>query len=293
MTPRILDVLPRPVAWVLTSGGGRAAAQVGMVEVLLEQEYQPDLIVGSSFGAINAAALPGTSPDLGRLRMFWEKLPEQSVFSSLGTAAVRGLGPRTSKHAREFRSLIASALAASKDTQIPAELVLVASDLETGRSVMLRQGQLVEAVAAACTLPVVLPPVEIDGRLLIDGGMSASAPLQQAVDAGAKSIVLLDTATSAVPEAELKDIRWWQIAALSYNHQIRSQIGLALPSVAEQVPVALISADEGRILEFTEPQELFQAGRRAAARALASELRDQNLARPGVHGVLARERIDQ
>lgn len=292
MTPRVLDKLPRPLAWVLTSGGGRAAAQVGMAEVLLEQDYRPDLIVGSSFGAINAAALANPNPELGRLRMFWEKLPEQSVFSSLGTAAVRGLGPRTSKHAREFRSLIASALAADKDTQIPEDLVVVASDLETGRSVMLREGRLVESVAAACTLPVVLPPIEIDGRLLIDGGMSASAPLQQAVDAGARSIVLLDTATSAVPEAELSDIRWWQIAALSYNHQIRSQIGLALPNVAEQVPVALISADEGRILDFTDPQELFQAGRRATARALASELRDQKLSKPGVHGLLARQRMD-
>ena len=292
MTQRILNALPKPMAWVLTSGGGRAAAQVGMAEVLLEQEYRPDLLVGSSFGAVNAAALVGATADLSRLRLFWEKIPEQSVFSSLGTAAVRGLGPRTSKHAREFRSLIAGALAANNNTPIPEDLVLVASDLETGRSMPLQHGHLVEAVSAACTLPVILPPVEIDGRLLIDGGMSASAPLQQAVDAGAKSIVLLDTATSAVPESELEDIRWWQIAALSYNHQIRSQIGLTLPNVAEQVPVVLISADEGRILDFTEPHELFMAGRRTAARALASELRNKELAKPGIHGLLARERID-
>ncbi len=290
MMPRILDVLPRPVAWVFTSGGGRAAAQVGMAEVLMEQDYRPDLLIGSSFGAINAAALADSQPGHTRLREGWHSLGELSIFSSPGTAAVRGLGPRGNKHVRQFHTLIADLLQADEKTPIHPDVTVVASNLVDGSPHPIANGPLVPAVAAACTMPILLPPVQVGGEYLVDGGLSAAAPVRQAAQVGAASIVLLDTGTSAVPEEEVLDMRWWQVAALSYNHQIRSQIGYALPAVAEKIPIAVISSDEGSILDFSDPDEQFHVGRRIAATALARDLRNQDLGQPGVHGVLARDR---
>ena len=290
MMPRILDVLPRPVAWVFTSGGGRAAAQVGMAEVLFEQEYQPDLLVGSSFGAINAAALADSQPGHSRLRKVWHDMAELSVFASPGAAAVRGLGPRGNKHVRQFHALLADLFEADDTTPLHPDVTVVASNLADGAPRPLSDGPLVPAVAAACSIPVLLPPAQLGGEYLVDGGLSAATPVRQAARAGAASIVLLDTGTSAVPEQEVLDMRWWQVAALAYNHQIRSQIGYALPAVAQKMPIAVISSDEGSVLDFSDPDEQFQVGRRIAAAALARDLRDQDLAEPGVHGVLARDR---
>ena len=292
MTPRVLAALPGPVAWVFTSGGARAAAQVGMAEVLLEQGYAPDLIVGSSLGAVNAAGLVEAGTDLSHLRRAWRRLGSDSLFTSPGTAAVRGFAPRTGRSAREVRSIYSEALGPVGESAIPDNVFLIASDLQSGNAVVLSGISLLDAVTASAAIPVLLAPVEHAGSLTLDGGLTAAAPVLQALEAGAGSIVLLDTGTSAVPEHTVAAMRWWQVAALSYNHQIRSQLQHSLPRVASRIPVAVVSADAGEILDFGDPEEQFRAGRSAAAVALASDLRDRDLSQPGVHGVLAGDRID-
>ncbi len=290
MNRRVLADLPRPVAWVFTSGGARAAAQVGMVEVLLEQEYESDLLVGSSFGAVNAAALLQPASTLEHLRTAWREMGTDSLFASPGTAAVRGFAPRTGRSTREFRSLVSRAIRGPGADDIPQNLILVASDLESGQPMVLSDGEVLDAVMASCAIPVLMPPVERNGRLVLDGGLTAAAPVEQALTAGAGSIVLLDTGASAVPEDSLAGMRWWQVAALAYNHQIRSQLRHSLGRVAGKIPVVVISADSGNILDFTDPDEQFHAGRSAAAVALARDLPRSELATPGVYGVLAGER---
>jgi NTE family protein len=288
---RVLADLPRPTAWVFTSGGARAAAQVGMAEVLLEQGYAPDRLVGSSFGAINAAALLRAGADLGLLREAWRQIGADSLFESPGAAAVRGFAPRTGRPGRELRGIFARALGDQADRPVPAELTLVASDLDSGVPVVLSDCSVLDAVVASCTIPVLLPPVEIGGRLVLDGGLTAAAPVEQALAAGAASIVLLDCGASAVPEEVLAGMRWWQVAALSYNHQIRSQLQHSISRVAARIPVVVVSADSGSILDFGDPDEQFRAGRSAAAgalaRDLARDLADGTIAAPGIHGSLA------
>jgi NTE family protein len=261
-----------------------------MAEVLLEHGHRPDLLIGSSFGALNAAALAYDNTDLDHLRAAWLKIGRHSLFSSLGTAAVRGLAMRNSRQAREVRAILASALPEDGTAPIPGNLAIIASDLTDDEPVILRGGLMVDAVMASCTLPVLLPPVEHEGTLLLDGGLSAAAPVEEAVAVGAASVLLLDTGTSSVPDHQVEDLRWWQVAALAYNHQIRSQLKHSLGRVADKIPVAAISANVGSILDFGEPEEQFGAGRSAAAVALARDLRNLELHMPGVHGVFAKDR---
>ncbi len=280
-----LQGLPGPVTWVFAGGGARSAAQVGMAEVLLEQGLRPDLVVGCGGGALNAAAVIDPSPHLQPLRETWRSLGEESSLASLGSAAVRAFAPRRSgRSAREYRDLLAGAVAGDPHRPIPDNLVLVASDLISGTAVSLTTGPLLDALAASAGVPLIFAPIERDGMLLVDGSLTAAAPLDQALAADAGSIVLFDTGASAVPEEAVPHLRWWQMAALAYNHQIRGQLGHALLRVAARIPVVTFTTAEGPQLDFTQPDDLFTAGRSAASSALAHGI-GIDLDGPGIYGI--------
>jgi NTE family protein len=265
-----LELLPAPTAWVFSSGLARCAAQVGMAEVLLEQGLRPGLLVGSSFGSVNAAALTQHGSHLGHLRDMWRRLGSDSLVTNLGSAVVRGFAARrTGRSARELAEIVAGAIPGGADADLPGNLIAVASDLVSGESRVMRTGSTIDAVMASCRLPVLLPPIESDGMLLVDGSLTASAPVEQALAAGAASIILLDTAASAVSEESLQDFRWWQVAAISYNHQIRGRSHHAIARVGQQIPVASITTELGGLFDFEDPDERFTVGRSAAAAALA------------------------
>lgn len=281
-----LAQLPAPVAWVFTGGGARAAAQVGMAEVLLEQGLTPDLLVGAGTGAINAAALIEPTPHLQPLRATWRAIGTDSVLGSLGAAAVRAFSARrTGRSSREFRELLARAVPGDPLRPVPDNLRLIASDIVTGTPVSLRRGPVLDALAAAAGIPLVFQPVERDRMILVDGSLTAAAPLDQALAAGARSAILFDTGASAVDEDAVASMRWWQVAGLAYSHQVRAQLGHALMRVAAQIPVVTLTTGEGGQLDFTRPDEMFAAGRSAVSAALAGGLGEGIGSGPGIHGV--------
>ncbi len=112
------------------------------------------------------------------------------------------------------------------DLAIP--LRLVATSLDAGDEVILDSGDLVEAVMASCALPGLLPPpVDVDGAHLIDGGLVAGMPLW-AVPDETRTVIVLDTGHAAMSVDAVAAYRWWEVAALSYAHQIREQAVNAL-----------------------------------------------------------------
>lgn len=281
-----LASLPSPVAWVFTGGGGRAAAQVGMAEILLEQGLHPDLLVGAGTGSINAAALTDPIPHLQPLRSTWRAIATDSVLASLGSAAVRAFSARrTGRSTRDFREILSGALPGDPSAPVPEPLTLVASDIVSGTAVSLRSGPTIEALSASAGLPLVFQPVERDGMILVDGSLTAAAPLDQALSAGARSVILFDTGASAVAADTVPMLRWWQVAALAYSHQIRGQMGHALMRVGSRVPVVTFTSGDGGQLDFTHPDEMFAAGRSTVSAALANGLGAGVDTYPGLHGV--------
>ena len=281
-----LGALPVPVAWVFTGGGARAAAQVGMAEILLEQGLAPDLLVGAGTGAINAAALIERTHHLQALRATWRAIGTDSVLGSLGSAAVRAFSARrTGRSSREYRELLAGAVPGDPRRPVPDNLRLVASDIVTGTAVSLRRGPILDALAAAAGIPLVFQPVERDRMILVDGSLTAAAPLDQALAAGARSVILFDTGASAIPEDAVPSMRWWQVAGLAYSHQVRAQLGHALMRVAGQIPVVTFTSGDGGQLDFSRPDEMFAFGRSAVSGALAGGLGAGIDSGPGIHGV--------
>lgn len=176
-------------AFVLAGGGSLAAAQVGMLRALADGGVQPDLLVGVSAGGINAFCF-AQHPDgtgLDRLQRLWSRLRRRDVFPLDAMRILAGLaGIRDGLVAPDrLRSFLGRQVGSARldDTVIPAHLV--ASDLASGQPVVLSSGGALPALLATSAIPGVFPPVELDGRPLVDGGVSVDVPIRQAEELGA------------------------------------------------------------------------------------------------------------
>jgi NTE family protein len=195
--------LNRPLALALSGGGARGALQVGALRALLEAHIQPDLLVGTSIGAANAAALAirgVTTSSIASLVEDWRAATAADLLSSntlrlMMRAVLDRAAHRPDHRLRDF--FIARGL--SPDLRFgdihDVQLILVAADLNTGRVVLYgpdpRQSVL-EGVLASTTLPPWMPPLEKEGQLLMDGGLVSNLPIEPAVAAGAAEIIALD-----------------------------------------------------------------------------------------------------
>ena len=185
-------------AFVLSGGGSLGAVQVGMLRALAERGITPDLLVGTSAGALNAAFVAGhgTSPaSLDLLASTWAALRRDDVFPlrapqmMLALAGARDALCADTGLARLVRRHVGFALL----EDAPTPVHLVTTDLLTGEEVLLSEGDAVSAVLASSAIPAVLPPVARDGRTLVDGGLADNAAISQAAALGAERIVVLPT----------------------------------------------------------------------------------------------------
>lgn len=191
-------------AFVLAGGGSLGAVQVGMLKALTRKGIVPDLLVGASVGAINAAFFAGlpTSEGVAGLERIWLGLESTDVFpfspfNSL--LAILGKRDHLISPAR-LKTLIESALPYERieDAKIPFHVV--ATDVLEGTEVCLSRGPLARALLASAAIPAVFPTVSIEDRHLIDGGVANNTPISCAVKLGASRIIVLATGISCALE---------------------------------------------------------------------------------------------
>jgi NTE family protein len=185
-------------AFVLSGGGSLGAVQVGMLRALAERGIEPDLLVGTSAGALNASFVSahGTGPAaLDLLARTWAGLRRDDVFPLRAPRMVLALaGARESLCSDAgLHELVRRHLGPARleDAAIPVHLV--ATDLLSGEEVLLSDGDALTAVLASSAVPAVLPPVRRDGRTLVDGGLADNAAISQAVALGADRVYVLPT----------------------------------------------------------------------------------------------------
>jgi NTE family protein len=188
-------------AFVLSGGGSLGAVQVGMLQALHEEGVTPDLFVGASAGALNSAFVAGrgfTADAIDELARIWQGLRRQDVFPFTPRhhlLALAGARPSLCSGAGLAR-IVTSHLRPRllEDAAVPVHVV--ATDVLSGLEVLLSDGDAAAAVLASAAIPGVLPPVDVDGRMLFDGGVANNTPISHAVALGADRVVVLPAGTA-------------------------------------------------------------------------------------------------
>ncbi|HVT20415.1 MAG TPA: patatin-like phospholipase family protein [Mycobacteriales bacterium] len=264
---------------VVLSGGGRlGAAQVGALRALLEAGIVPDVVVGSSVGAINAAyfAMDPTLERLDALEQTWSRLSRADIFPDGWFTVARRLARRSSHlySPDRLREVLGAAIPQHdlSDSVIPCHVVT--TDLHTGEAVWWNRGNLVDVLSASACLPGLFPPVQIDGRMYVDGGVSCPVPTQRALDLGAQRVWVLNLArdVSGFPRTET------QMSALDVLLESfaisRAHLAHRPPtSGADQRIVRLpaLPIDRRDLRDFSQTARLMEAGYQAGQTMVAEE----------------------
>lgn len=244
-------------AFVLTGGGSLGAVQVGMLAALHAYGVEPDLLVGTSVGAVNAAYLAGpgtTGARLETLVRLWERMRRQDVFAvdlRRWLGAARGTQPSLFSGAGLERLLERNlGYDSLEDARVP--VLVTASDLVTGHGLLLRTGPVVSAVRASAAVPGVLPPVARDGRTLVDGAIGDLELLHHTAALGVSDIYLLPAGYPCAgprPTSALGTV----LTALSLllhrqlSAQVRGYVGSARLHVLPPLcPLSISPADFGQ-----------------------------------------------
>jgi NTE family protein len=182
------------VAFVLSGGASLGAVEVGMLAALRERGVRPDVIVGTSVGALNGAWLAG-HPDtpIDALAEVWKTLHRSDVFPNdprRGFLAFAGRR-RSFFDAAPLRALIERHVVFPRLEDAPIPLHVVAVEVLTGRDVLLSSGPAVASVLASAALPALFDPVEIDGVPYMDGGVGNNTPISHSVGLGVDQIWVL------------------------------------------------------------------------------------------------------
>jgi NTE family protein len=269
------------LAFVLGGGGARGALQVGALRALFEAGIKPDLLVGTSIGAINAAGLAMWGTDqagVNLLEVAYQEVAEVHLLDPrLERIALRLLSGRQHRFANRQMEEYLVSKGFSRDmlfSQLPhARLAVISSDLDTGCPVINGEDPsqlVVEGIMASIALPPWFSPVEKEGHFIVDGGALSSLPIEPALKLGATEIVALN----------LNDPTFQS----EYSHGLDKYVGKVLFSVAQRqiyLETALAEACGVRVhtielrstppvplWDFTSSRNLVSQGYEIAAREI-------------------------
>ncbi|MBT0773803.1 patatin-like phospholipase family protein [Kineosporia sp. J2-2] len=230
-------------AFVFGGGGMLGASEVGMLRAVMEAGHRPDLVLGTSVGAINGAVLAAepTLDCVGELVATWESLGGRELFSGplqrLRVAASTG----THLHSIEpLRALIERRLGPVNIEDLAVPFQCCASSIERAAETWFTEGPVASAVSASCAVPGMFGPVQIGGEHYLDGGLVNSLPVGRAVALGATEIFVLHVGRIEQP---LKvPSRPWEVATVAFEIARRHRFAADMAAVPEGVAVRVLPA---------------------------------------------------
>jgi NTE family protein len=240
---------------VLGGGGGPLGAhEVGMLRALIERGIVPDLVLGTSVGAVNGVAVAAdpTPAGMKRLAGLWEAIDRGDVFEgSVLARAVTLARTRTHLHGNEtLRALLGAALPVARIEDLVVPFQCVAASVERAAEHWFSTGPVVDAVLASAAVPGILPPVEIDGEHFIDGGIVNSIPVGRAVQLGLREVYVLHVGRLDRP---LEPPRWpWEVALVAFEIARRHRFNGDLASLPDGIEVHVLPTGQQDPARYTD-----------------------------------------
>jgi len=302
---------PPKVGLVLSGGAARGLAHIGVLKALEEQGIVIDFIAGTSMGAavggLYAAGYRAEELERMVLELDWQwalsdapprpQIPfrrkqDDRDFLLKQKISFRDNGrlglPRGLIQGQNLNLLLENWLvqrSAIKDfDQFGIPFRAVATDIASGEKVVFASGHLPQAIRASMSIPAVFTPVEVDGRLLVDGGMVDNIPVDVAREMGAERIIAIDIGTPLAPRDELESLFDVLNQTTTLMTRKNSEAQLATLTAADILIRPELS--EYGSSDFIHTQDIIEAGYQAA-RQLAPQLADlprrHNPERPTLH----------
>jgi NTE family protein len=228
-------------AFVLGGGGLLGAHEVGMLRALAEAGVRPDLVVGTSIGALNGVLVAADPAEAaGRLARMWQGEELRMAFSEkLFGRAARLARSGTHLHSLEpLRKVLASVLPGASFSDLELPFQCVAASIEGATARWFSSGPVVPAVMASCAVPGLLPPVEIDGTHYFDGGLVDSIPVGRAVALGASVVYVLQVGRIESPLAVPR--RPWEVGLVAFEIARRHRFHEEMSSLPDRVRVHVL-----------------------------------------------------
>ena len=282
---------PRPrVGLALGGGGARGLAHVGVLRALEELRVPVDFIAGTSIGAVigglYASGVPLDEierriadvrwPEVlrgrpSRINVNYRRKQEDRLFPvqlELGLGGPRGLRlPPGLLSGQRLEVLLGGLTLPVADItefdDLPIPFRAVATDAETGEMMILQRGDLIDAVRASMAIPGVFPPVELNGRILLDGGVSRPLPVDVVQDMGADVVIAVDVSTPLTERGDLQD--FIGLTAQVIRLPLRAETARQVERLDAERDVLVVPDLEGfNAASFDAYRDLFAAGRAAA-----------------------------
>jgi NTE family protein len=248
-------------AFVFGGGGMLGASEVGMLRAVIEAGHRPDLVLGTSVGAINGAVV-AADPTPGCVRTLidtWESMSGSDLFSG-GLKRLRvAAASRTHLHSIEpLRRLLEDRLGAIAIEELAVPFQCCAASIERAAETWFDKGPLASAVAASCAVPGLFGPVEIAGEHYLDGGLVNSLPVGRAVALGADVVFVLHVGRIERPLTV--PTRPWEVAMVAFEIARRHRFASDMAAVPAGVAVHVLPAGDvqspGANLRYRDSQRV-------------------------------------
>jgi NTE family protein len=244
------------VAFVLGGGGVHGAAEVGMLQALAERGIHPELVLGTSVGALNGAMLAAV-PDLAveRLRGLWTNISVESPFdASLLERASTFARTRTHLHGNHrLRRLLMTHLPVRTFEELELPFQCVAASIERAGARWFETGSLIDALLATTAVPGLLPAVEIGGEHHFDGGLVDSIPVDRAIELGARQVYVLHVGRIEQPLSPPS--KPWEVGLIAFEIARRHRFVEAMSRVPDDVEVHVLPTGAGDAMHYTDPSQ--------------------------------------
>jgi NTE family protein len=237
---------PVTTAFVLGGGGVLGAVEVGMLRALLERDIVPDLVLGTSVGALNGAMV-ARQPHLDvveRLTDLWQDASQsrREVYGDKPLRTVRR-AVATGTHiysAKPIKQRLTEEFGETTFDQLAVRFQVCAASIERSAEHWFDSGRVVDAVVASAAVPGLLPPAKVGDEHYLDGGIVNSIPLGRAVALGATRVFVLQVGRIDRP---LKaPTRPWEVARVSFEIARRHRFVRELAELPDGVEAHVLPA---------------------------------------------------
>ena len=246
------------VAFVLGGGGQRGSFEVGMLKALLARGVRPDVVIGTSVGAFNGAAVASSPTDemVAKLEEAWMELSTSAIFAgSFFSKAANVVRQRTHLFTNtRFRELLEATLPVRTFEELEVPFHCVAASIEEAAERWFSSGPLIEPILASSAVPGLLPPVEIEGVHYVDGGVVNSIPVSHAVDLGASEIYVLHV--GHIEEPLEVPVKPWEVAMVAFEISRRHRFERDLAAAESIASVHVLPTGNPDRKRFSDPSKL-------------------------------------